>query len=66
MVKIKETTLIKVNNKSDSLRTTIPREIIKLFELQEGSKIEWFYSSKNRVSIEVPRSSRNKGGGGNV
>ncbi len=64
MVKIKETTLIKVNNKSDSLRTTIPREIIKLLELKEGNKIEWFYKSKNRVGIQVSASSRNNGGGG--
>jgi len=64
MVKIKETTLFKVNNKSDSLRTTIPREIIKLFELQEGSRIEWYYTPGHGVSIKVSDSHRERGEGG--
>ncbi|MCU0633199.1 MAG: AbrB/MazE/SpoVT family DNA-binding domain-containing protein [Methanolinea sp.] len=64
MVKIKETTLFKVNNKSDSLRTTIPREIIKLFELQEGSRIEWYYTPGHGVSIRVPDPPRQRSGGG--
>lgn len=59
----KETTLIKVNNKSDSLRTTIPISIKELFELEEGSKIRWVYDRKKGLSIEIPSSTRNDGGG---
>jgi bifunctional DNA-binding transcriptional regulator/antitoxin component of YhaV-PrlF toxin-antitoxin module len=60
----KETTLIKVNDKSDSLRTTIPIEIKKLFGLKEGHKITWIYTPKNKVRIEISDSKRNDGGGG--
>lgn len=59
----KETTLIKVNNKSDSLRTTIPISIKELYELEEGSKITWIYDRKKGLSIEIPHSSRNGRGG---
>jgi bifunctional DNA-binding transcriptional regulator/antitoxin component of YhaV-PrlF toxin-antitoxin module len=59
----KETTLIKVNNKSDSLRTTIPISIKELYELEEGSKITWIYDRKKGLSIEIPTSSRNERGG---
>jgi bifunctional DNA-binding transcriptional regulator/antitoxin component of YhaV-PrlF toxin-antitoxin module len=62
-VKIKETTLIRVNSKSESLRTTVPTEIKKIFGLKEGSKIAWFYAPKDLVRIEVSSSKRNKGGG---
>lgn len=55
----KETTLIKVNSKSDSLRTTIPISIKELYELEEGSKIRWVYDRKKGLSIEIPTSTRN-------
>jgi len=59
----KETTLIKVNNKSDSLRTTIPISIKEIFELEEGSKIRWIYDRKKGLSIEIPSSNGNGRGG---
>ena len=35
------TTLTKATSKSDSLRTTIPKSIVRQFELKQGDKIQW-------------------------
>jgi len=36
------TNLNKANSKNESLRTTVPRSIIKQFELSENDQLEWF------------------------
>jgi hypothetical protein len=60
-----ETALIQVNNKSDSLKTTVPKMLIDIFELQKGDTINWIYNPrKNSIRIEIPPSNRNNGGGG--
>jgi len=60
----KETALIPVNKKSDSLKTTVPKWLIEAFALKRGDKITWIYSpQKNSVSIEIPAPTGNKGGG---
>jgi hypothetical protein len=60
----KEKALIPVNNKCDSLKTTVPKWLIEAFALKKGDKITWIYSpQKNSVSIEIPISSGNEGGG---
>jgi hypothetical protein len=56
-----ETTLIKVNKNSDSLRTTIPNSITKLFELKEGEKISWEYIPKKRTCRIIPISNEQRG-----
>lgn len=60
-----ETSLIQANNKSDSLKTTVPKLLIDLFDLKKGDTINWVYSpKKNSIHIEIPTSRRNSGGGG--
>lgn len=41
------TTLNKANNKSDSLRTTIPSYFIKHFSLEKGHKLCWKLEYEN-------------------
>ena len=41
MAQAQVTTLSKANDRSDSLRTTVPASIVKLLELEESDKIEW-------------------------
>lgn len=36
------TNLNKANSKNESLRTTVPRSIIKQFGLTENDRLEWF------------------------
>ncbi|MFA5331743.1 MAG: hypothetical protein WC342_05145 [Methanoregula sp.] len=61
---MKETALTQVNDKSDSLKTTVPKWLIDAFSLKKGDKITWIYSpEKNSVSIDIPTSSGNEGGG---
>lgn len=60
----RETTLIRVNSRCDSLRTTIPKPILDMLGLEEGHKIKWTYSGGKRASIEVLPSNRSNGGGG--
>lgn len=63
--RILKTTLIPVNNKSDSLKTTFPKWLIDYFDLKKGDEITWIYThKKNRILIEIPPSNRNNGGGG--
>jgi hypothetical protein len=59
-----ETALIRVNNKSDSFKTTVPKWLIDLFDLKKGDSITWVYTpQKNSVRIEISPSSGNGGGG---
>lgn len=58
----RETTLIRVNKNCDSLRTTIPKPIMDLFDLKEGNKITWVYDPKHS-SIKISCSNRNGTGG---
>ena len=61
---ILETALSQVNNKSDSLKTTVPKWLIELFELKKGDTIKWIYKpKKNLVVIEIPISNGNDGVG---
>jgi hypothetical protein len=63
---ILQTTLIQVNSKSDSLKTTVPKTLIDAFELKKGDTITWVYTpQKNIVSIDIPNSSGNNGEGCN-
>jgi hypothetical protein len=41
MAQAQVTTLSKANDRSDSLRTTVPASIVKLLELEEKDMIEW-------------------------
>jgi len=61
---VKVTALTPVNDKSDSLKTTVPKWLIDAFSLKKGDKITWVYSpEKNSVIIDIPISSGNEGGG---
>jgi len=64
MTLIRETTLIRVNKNCDSLRTTIPKPIMDLFDLKEGNKITWVYDPKHRSSIKISCSNGNDRGVG--
>ena len=48
------TTLVKANN-TKSLRTTIPANIVKQFQLTESDKLEWVLVAKSegKMGIEV-------------
>jgi len=48
------TTLNKANATSNSLRTTVPVDIVKLYELKEGDKIEWALEVENgKIIVKV-------------
>jgi len=48
------TTLNKANDKSNSLRTTVPASIVKLYELKEGDKVEWMLEvEKSKIVVKV-------------
>lgn len=40
------TTLSRATSKSDSLRTTVPKGIVRQFNLKEGDKITWEIQAK--------------------
>ena len=40
------TNLNKATTKNESLRTTVPRSIIKQFELTENDQLEWFLKAE--------------------
>jgi bifunctional DNA-binding transcriptional regulator/antitoxin component of YhaV-PrlF toxin-antitoxin module len=51
---VEVTTLTKATTKSDSLRTTVPSYIVKLFELKEGDKIIWTSKiSEGQITVTV-------------
>lgn len=48
------TVLTRATSKSDSLRTTVPRGIVKQFDIQERDLLEWRLEVKgSRLMIEV-------------
>jgi antitoxin component of MazEF toxin-antitoxin module len=48
------TVLTRATSKSDSLRTTVPRSIVKHFDIQERDQLEWSFEVKNsKLMIEV-------------
>ncbi len=48
------TSLTKATNKSDSLRTTVPKGIVRQFELKEGDKLNWKLEVNNgKICIKV-------------
>lgn len=54
MVQAQVTTLSKANDRSESLRTTVPATIVKLLELKEGDRIEWnLEPAKGRFVVKV-------------
>ncbi len=54
MAQAQVTTLSKANDRSDSLRTTVPTSIVKLLELEEGDKIEWILEpGKGRFIVKI-------------
>jgi len=55
--------VVRVNNKCDSLRTTIPTPIKDLLGLSCGDTITWKCSCGKKGIIEVSASNRNEGGG---
>lgn len=41
MPEVQITSLTKANKNSESLRTTVPSSVIKIFDLKEGDKLRW-------------------------
>ena len=61
-----QTTLTKATSKSGSLRTTVPKGIVKHFEMAERDRLEWNMRVKNsKLTIEVShiRTDGNKASG---
>ena len=50
-----ETTKVTPANTARSLRTTIPISIVKMFDLDENSHIEWHIDIKNKVTITIKK-----------
>ena len=54
MVKLVQTTdLVSANSTSTSLRTTVPREIIRMLGLTEEDKLEWTVDVGENITITV-------------
>lgn len=53
------TTLTFAKTKSESLRTTVPRGIVKQFNLKDGDKISWKLRAENSEMIIVVRPVKN-------
>ncbi|MCK9568478.1 AbrB/MazE/SpoVT family DNA-binding domain-containing protein [Candidatus Pacearchaeota archaeon] len=49
------TSLNRANKNSESLRTTVPANIIKQFDLQEGDKLRWKLEAikKNEIIVRL-------------
>ena len=48
------TKLTKATSKSDSLRTTVPKGIVRQLNLEEGDKIKWSITAKdNKLAITI-------------
>jgi len=59
-----ETTLIRVNKKCGSLKTTVPKRLIDFYDLKNGGTITWVYTPQNdSIVIDFPNSNGNGGGG---
>jgi len=54
MTQAQVTTLSKANDRSDSLRTTVPAIIVKLFNLKEKGRIEWLFDvEKGKITVSI-------------
>jgi bifunctional DNA-binding transcriptional regulator/antitoxin component of YhaV-PrlF toxin-antitoxin module len=48
------TTLARATSKSDSLRTTVPKGIVRQFNLKEGDKLNWEIVARgNKLAVMV-------------
>jgi bifunctional DNA-binding transcriptional regulator/antitoxin component of YhaV-PrlF toxin-antitoxin module len=47
------TKLTRANNKSKSLRTTVPMSIVRRFDLREGDKLLWRFEAINNKLVIV-------------
>lgn len=64
MAKGEKTTLTKANDKSYSLRTTVPTGIVKQLDLEEGDSILWQLvpdGNEFRIIIETEKRAIKKG-----
>jgi|GEM_PF-2887702 hypothetical protein len=60
-----KTTLIRVNKKSGSLKTTVPKRLIDSYDLKNGGTITWIYTAQNdSIAIDFPNSNGNERVGG--
>jgi len=48
------TTLSIATSKKESLRTTVPMNILKQFQLKAGDKLDWAYEARNNDLIIRP------------
>jgi hypothetical protein len=56
-----QTTLVKASSKFESLRTTVPRSIVKQWKLNEGDRLDWSWEILNgKMVLVVSRGSRKK------
>jgi hypothetical protein len=49
------TTLTKASSKFESLRTTVPKSIVKQWKLKEGSKLDWEWNIMNGEMVLIVR-----------
>lgn len=50
------TVLVKASSKFESLRTTVPKGIVKQWNLKEGDKLEWqLVASGDEMAVVVKR-----------
>jgi len=55
--------LTKASSRSNSLRTTVPSSIVRLFDLKEGDKLKWNIRVENNkliVIVEPVKGDRNE------
>lgn len=54
------TTLSKATSGKESLRTTVPMNILKQFNLEAGDRLDWTYEARNNELIIVVRPVKKK------
>ena len=54
------TTLSLATSGKESLRTTVPMNILKQFKLEAGDKLDWTYEARNNELIIVVRPVKNE------
>jgi bifunctional DNA-binding transcriptional regulator/antitoxin component of YhaV-PrlF toxin-antitoxin module len=57
---VEETTLTRAHKASDSLRTTIPKSIVKHYKLNEGDKLEWDFEVVEGELVIIIRPGKEK------
>lgn len=60
----KKSTVNRINNKCNSLKTTIPKSIIEALGLKPGDQLEWTANWKKGVYVQPLMSNGNDKGGG--